>query len=1053
MKQLSLVFVLVMMVTMAFGQRIISGTITDENGPLPYANVIVKGTTIGTTTDLDGKYELKVPEGATTVVVSYTGFTTQEMVLGSSNSINVVLSEGVILEEAVVTALGIKRDEKSLGYAVQEIDGSALNEAKETNIVNALSGKVAGVQVTGASGNLGGSSRILIRGAASVSGENQPLFVVDGIPMDNSNYTSTNQARGAGGYDYGNAAQDINPDDIESVTVLRGANAAALYGSRAANGVILITTKKGSSMSGNNKSIGVSVNSGVSWDNILILADYQNEYGGGYDQNNFYELNGENIPGYGEDESWGPKFEGQPYRPWNSWDEWDTENYEKTVPWEASPDNIKDFFDTGLTFNNNISLGGGDENSNFRLSYTNLNKTGVLPNSSLKRNTINFSGGVTLAEKLHANVSANYVNTKGLGRSGTGYDGNNIMQQFNQWHHRQLRMDELKDYKNPDGSQRVWNRESATNSNPRYTDNPYWIRYENFQNDQRDRIFGTVSLAYDLTDWLTITGRVMDDFYSDYREERIAAGGASESEYVEGVRKVNEINSDLMLGVDRYFGEDISLNVNAGVATRTRTYNRNVGTTIGGLSVPGVYSLENASLVQYDDYFQKEKINSILASASLGYKSMLYLDLTARNDWSSTLPTGDNSYLYPSVSASFVFSELLGNNKILSFGKIRGGWAEVGNDTDPYRTNVTYGAGQSFDGNPIYTVPNSLNNPILKPERTQSWEIGTQLNFLSNRVGLDFTYYDQVSKDQIIAVATSATTGFSSQLINAGKIRNKGIELSLNATPVKLKNDMFTWDVGFNFAKNTSKVEELVEGLDNIQIGSLWGASVNARVGQAYGTIEGTNYVFDASGNKVVGEDGHYLRSETPEVLGSVLADFTGGVNTTFSIKGISISSLFDFQKGGTLFSTSNMFGKYAGQLDETAGNNAKGNPKRDPVADGGGHLNEGVKEDGSVNDIYVETYDRYAGAFGHHALHTYDASFVKWREASIGYTFPDKLFGNTAISNVRLSLTGRNLAILKKNVPHIDPESANSSGNVQGLEGAQLPSLRTIGFNLNLKF
>lgn len=1053
MRKVLLLFgIMLLTVSAALAQRTVMGTVTDTNGePLIGANVLVKGTTIGSVTDFDGKYTIEVPDGVSVLVFSYTGFQTQEVTLGVSNVMDVKMSEGVLLEAAVVTALGVERSEKALGYSVQEVSGGAVDKARETNIVNQLSGKVAGVQVTGSS-NLGGSSRVLLRGASSILGENQPLFVVDGIPLDNSNFSSYNQQRAAGGYDYGNMAQDINPDDIESISVLKGANAAALYGARAANGVILITTKKGQKRA--NQPIGISVNSGFSVQEVFLLPDYQNEYGGGAGPQFATNDDGQLLPDYGYDGSWGPKLDGQMVRHWDSYDEWDTENFGITRPWVANPSNIEDYFETGRTWNNNIALSGGSESAGFRLSYTNVDVKGTQPNSSLKRNVINFNGNVQLSEKLSAHVNGNYVRSEGLGRPLTGY-GESIMSQFNQWYQRQLDTERLKNYKNPDGSQRTWNRNSADDPSPHYWDNPYWERYENVQNDNRDRIFGDLGAQYQFTDWLSVSGRAMTDYYTDRRIERIAVGGVRESLYREDLRTLQENNYELMINFNNLdLTSDLSLNALAGANKRVYGLEENLASTQGGLNTPGFYSLANSvSELSITDNTFERVVNSVFASASFGFKNFLYLDVTARNDWSSTLPSDNNSYFYPSVSTSFVFSELMPTNNVLSFGKLRASWAQVGNDTDPYRLANTYFTLPNFGGSGSASLPNSQNNANLLPEKTTSFEVGAQLNFLRNRITLDATYYNSVTEDLIFNVSQSGASGFTSAIRNAGKVQNNGIELMLNFTPIQT-NDGLTWDIGLNYAANNNEVVELADGVDNIRLAALFGVSVEARPGETYGTIIGYDFARDENGNKLVDASGAYVSTDEVVPIGSILPDFTGGVSTALSYKGFEISGLIDFQKGGSLHSLSNQWGKYSGMLQTTVENNVR----EDGIVVEGvyapGTMIDGVDVSGQQNETVLDAQSHFFLNQGYiiHAADVYDASFVKLRELRITYTLPGSFVSNTPFTGASISLVGRNLAILSSNIPNVDPQSAVSSANIQGFEGGQLPSERSIGVNLNFR-
>ena len=1066
-------------------ERTISGTVTSaENGEaLPGVNVVLKNTTIGTVTDIEGTYRLSVPEEGGTLTFSFIGLEGQEVEIGSQSVINMEMSEDAQqLSEVVVTGLGMEREEASLGYAVQEIDGEGLVKARETNLVNSLSGKVAGVQITGSS-NIGGSSRVLVRGANSIRGDNQPLFVVDGTPIDNSNFTTNTQAAAGGGYDYGNAAQDLNPDDIASITVLKGPAASAIYGSRGSNGVIEITTKKGSARKG----VGISVNSGLSFQQVYVLPDYQNQYGAALilDENGERVLDADGYPiiNHGLDGSWGAPLDGSVVtRHWDSYDEWDTENFGVARPMLPSPNNVEDFFRLGRTWNNNIALSGGNDLATFRLSYTNLSQQGTQENSNLERNTVNFSGSVNLTERLTAGVTANYINTDVKGRPGTGYGDRNVMQMFNQWYQRQLDTDRLRNYVNPDGTQRTWNRKGPGNPAPNYFNNPFLDRYVNYQQDARNRIFGNMSLSYEFTDWLTVTGRAMTDRYTDRREERAAIGSVEEPFYEEVVREVSESNFDLIANVNTNISEDISFSGFVGGNIRLNNQYRNEARTQDGLNIPNFFNILNSGgNPRVDDYFEEKRVNSLFGSASFGYRDFLYLDVTARNDWSSTLPEGNNSYFYPSATGSFVFSELVSPNW-LSLGKVRVGWAQVGNDTDPYRLASTYIPIANYGSFANATVPNVLNNANLKPEITTAWEVGAQVGFFNNRLNLDATYYDSETRDQIFAVDVSGATGYSSRVVNAGRVTNRGVELMLNITPIQLNNS-FQWDVSVNWARNINQVAELTEDTKTIRLASLFGVYVEAKEGETYGAITGPTVAVDRNtGKYIVDANGRYVEEPNQGVVGSVLADWTGGLSNTFSFKGFRLSALIDMQQGGSLYSLSHMWGRYSGVLAETAGNNTLGNPLRDPVVvdnDGNASPNSGgvildavvqsvdsdnnpvVDEDGyPVSDGTVNTTaisaNRWGGdhySRGRASQNVFDASFVKLREVQFGYSLPGSLIEGTPFTNVTISLVGRNLAILHKNIPHVDPEGAVSSSNIQGFEGGQLPTERSFGVNVNLKF
>ncbi len=1054
----------------AYAQKTITGTVTDDaNETIIGASVLVKGTMNGTITEVDGTYKITVSDTATTLVFSYVGYTTKEIKI-EGKVIDAMLLEGIEMEKIVVTALGISRKEKSLGYATQSIDGDALTQTRDANVVNSLQGKIAGVQITGSS-NLGGSSRILLRGASSIKGQNQPLFVIDGVPLDNSNFaardnssTGKDQQRGGGGYDYGNAIQDINPDDIESVNVLKGPAATALYGNRGANGVIMITTKKGKMGKKGKSPIGVTISSGFQFNEVAVLPNYQNQYGGGAGDvfsTSTIDTN-QKVVDFGYDGSWGPKFGDQQVRQWDSYDDWDNNNYGKTRAWKANPNNIKDFFRTGLLATNNISFNGANETGAFRLSYTNTHQIGTQVNSGLDRHNIGFNGNHKFTDKLSANVSVNFVATEANGRPLTGYS-ESIMSQFNQWFQRQADMSRLRNYKNPDGTQRTWNRKSEQNGAPNYWDNPFWERYENGERDRRERMFGQVGLTYKINDFLSVSTRAMTDFYTDRREEWVAKGGVRESKYSETVRFVRENNYEAMLKFNKRFGEDLSIAAFVGTNFRRNVYSRNGASSQGGLNTVGLYNLGNSvSGIKIDDYNEEQEIFSSFANANIGFKDFLYLDLSYRFDINSTLPVGKNLYNYYSLSGSFIFSEFIPKNKVLTFGKLRVGYASAGNGTTPYNLNNTYITNPSYGNNGLATVPNALNNSNLKPEIKNSFETGLDLKFLDNKLGLDVTYYNEVTTNQIFNVAASAATGYTSRWINAGKVLNHGVEATVYYNPIKTKD--FNWDLGINFAKNYNTVLALAEGTDNIRLASLFGVSLEARIGETYGTFYGYDYVRDANNNKLVNSaNGRYVRTDEVVALGSVLADFTGGVSNTFTWKGISLYVSIDFQGGGKIFSLSNQWGKNSGILEETVMettiNGTTANIREQGIIVDGVAATQDADgnwvSDGTANSTVIgaQSHFFYNQGYVLNAADIYDASFVKLREMRLSYAFPKSVFAKTPFRSVRLSIVGRNIAILHKNVPNIDPEAGVSSGNIQGFEGGQLPTERSVGFNLSLKF
>ena len=1077
------VFTFLLAATMySYGQRTISGTVTSskDKQPLIGAVVLVEKTAIGTSTDIDGKYSLTVPDSAKNLIFSYTGMKTKTVLI-TGTTMDLVMDENEkVLEDVVVTALGVKRDRKALGYASQEVKGEDINTAKDANLVNNLQGKIAGVQISGNS-NIGGSSRITIRGIKSLTGENQPLFVIDGVVIDNSNFATSDVTQGAQGYDYGNAAQDINSDDIESINVLKGGAATALYGSRGANGVIVITTKRGAKH-GNEKGkspIGVTVSENLMFNQVSVLPDYQNQYGAGYGP---YVLPDETNPAQtrlslADDASWGPRIDGRLIRQYASYDPYDP-LYGKATPYVAHPNNIKDFFQTGYIANTNVSMDGANDKGNFRLSFSNLDQKGTVPNSSLKRNTISFSGGYNFTDKLFANINATYVHNEGLGRPAIGY--NSLFSNFTQWWERQLDMNDLKNYINPDGSQRAWNLNPVQQADgsfkyvPYFWNNPYWTVYKNYENDHRDRVFGNAELGYKLLKWLTVKGRFTTDFYNETREERVALGSASASGSTPGYSleqiAVRENNYEGTITAQHAIKDQFDIAALFGINRRDQKTVDNFSQTQGGLNVPDWFALENsANPVAVNNFRSEKTVNSVFGSASLGWRHMLYLDLTARNDWSSSLyaPTNTSNkvdYFYPSVSGSWVFSELLKKKKVLSFGKIRGGWAKVGNDTDPYHTQTRTSVGANFGTNPTFAIPNTFGNPSLRPEQIFTWEVGTDLSFFDDRIKIDAAYYHSLTKDNIFRIEQSGATGTEYRWANAGVLQNQGIELATTVVPVKTKSG-FSWSIGLNFGKNYNVVKELYKDAAGNKVTSLtlgqapFSCTLEAREGMAYGQIVGYDFAYDKNGNKIVDANGNYVKTSQVQPLGSILPDYTGGVSTTLAYKGLSLYVLFDFQHGGHLFSMTNMWGTYDGTLAITAANGVRETGLVLPGVNLTGYDAQGNPlTDGSKNTTKISAIDYFQngsgnGYFGPQRVNVYDASFVKLREIRLMYALPSKIFQKSPIRGISLGFVARNLAILMKHVPNIDPESATSTSNIQGFEGGAKPAERSMGFNVSVKF
>ncbi|ADY29957.1 SusC/RagA family TonB-linked outer membrane protein [Cellulophaga lytica] len=1046
-------------------QKTISGTVTDQDGiPLPGVNILVKGTTTGTQTDFDGKYSISASSGQV-LLFTYLGQTPTSRTVNNQDVINVQMTEDAeALQEVVVTALGISREKKSLGYSTQTVSGDDIAETRSSNALNAMSGKVAGVQISNNSGNLGGSTRIVLRGPSSITQENRPLMVVDGIPLDNSNYNSSSTQTGGGGRDFGDAGFDINPDDIETMNILKGGAAAALYGSRASNGVILITTK-----SGKKGKAQITINSGITFDKVNILPKVQNLYGGGAgDASTIGQvgfgtttINGTvyNVVDYGTDESWGPRYEGQQVLHWDAFDPEFSDDYLQTRPWVA-PKNDKDsFWNTGVTYNNGVSFSQGTEKSTVRLSANKTSTTGIVPNSELNKSSVNFNATSQLTDKLKVDALVNLTITDGFNRPASGYTGSGVVQQMYQFGQTSLDFERLKKYKREDGTQRSWNRVSAEDGSPRYSDNPYWTLYENTSEDKRTRWYGNIGATYNFTDELYVVAKIYADTYDFRINDRRAVGSQSPAFYTETDRDFQEINYEARLHFDKKFMDDkFSVNSFIGTNRRDNEFHRLSATTSGGLVVPGLYNISNSSdpaqATEYDSY---KRVNSVYGSVSLGYDNFAYLTVVGRSDWSSTLPENDNSFFYPGVNGSIVFSNLI-KADWLSFGKIRGGYAEVGSDTDPYQLATTFVADIPFLGDVPFSTNGISQNPNLRPELKQTYEVGLEMAFLKNRLSFDLTYYNEETSDLITPVTVDPSTGYNSTFTNAGVLRNRGIEALVNITPIQTED--FSWDFTWNFSKNDNELLEIIDGVESLQIASFPfnSVSINAVVGESYGVIRGTNFVFDDQGNKVVNANGSYAETQNVENLGSILPDYNMGFKNSFRYKNLSLGFLIDVQKGGKYRSLTNIWGNYSGILEQTATNNKR---EVGTVLEGvtgtitydanGDYVVTNTAPNTQVISAQQEGTDYY---FGADAANVFNADYVKLREVSLSYKLPSNLLKNTGISAVNISAFGRNLGVWGLDNDNFDPEVATSgSGNIQGSEGGSLPSTKSYGLNLQLKF
>lgn len=1029
----------------------IQGEVYDRNRlPLPGVSIILKSSAkVNTATDIDGKFSLQVSEELpVTLIFNFLGYKTQEVdVYDSNEPISVVLSENNnLLDEVVVTALGINREKKSLGYTTQELKSDALKGNKEPNLLNSLSGKLAGVRITNSQGDMG-SSRIIIRGETSIAGNNQPLFIVDGIPVDNSQLNSGGATR-----DFRNAIADLNPEDIESMSVLKGPNAAALYGSRAAQGVILITTKSGKGQKG----IGVSVNSGVIFSTVASLPEFQNTFGQGSNGLfSFVDGKGGGIND-GVDESWGPRMNGQLIPQFFSNGE--------AVPFVAHPNNVRDFFNTGVTFNNGVSVSGSDDKYNFRLGVNHENQKGVVPNTQIKKTNFSINTSYQLTKRVKVGATANYIVTDvpNLPGGPSGGRAAGVMLQF-LWFGRQVDINKLRE-----------NRD--VNWNNSYYSNPYWNAYYNTTEQKRNRLIGDIHTDINIAKGLDFKFRTGTDYYNDRRKYQIKYGtnGTPYGSYAEDAYTINENNTEGILTYTRELNKDFQLDALGGFNIRNKTYENNYQKA-PRLAVPDLYTLTNSrDPLTSSNSYSKLRVYSGYASVQLGYKGYAYLNLTGRNDWSSTLPRNNRSYFYPSVNASFVLTEALQvKSDVLNFLKLRGGWSEVGKDADPYQLATIYNFETAFEGNPIQTSSQEKNNPDLRPETTRSTEFGLEGSFFKNRVRLDVAVYNTNSIDQILKIKTSASSGYTSQLLNAGKINNKGLEVQLDVIPVETKK--FKWNVGINYSVNKSKVNVLdKEGLiENYEIGNSGGVQVLASVGQAYGILYGTGYLRDDSGNIIVASNGLPKADPQKKVLGHYTPDWLGGIINTFTYKNFDFSFLIDASIGGSIYSGTNRTGNYTGVLAQTlpgrgaengglqyylSGNNKVLIPEGSTPPAGAtvyddGMVFKGVLENGTPNTTVISAQQYYKASYNINEAYVYKADYIKFREIKLTYTFNKSFTKSLGLQGANISAFGRNLFFIYKDAPNIDPETAFNTGNAQGLESLALPTTRSFGLNINLQF
>lgn len=1055
---------LISTVGIAFAQnRTITGKVTsgEDSSPLPGVNIVVKGTSRGATSDVNGTYTLSVPDNAQTLTFSFIGFKTSDVSIGNRSTVDMVLQpDASTLQEVVVTALGISREKKALNYAVQELKQEKLNIARDQNVANALAGKIAGVQVLGQSGAKFGSPSIRIRGVNSLSG-GDPLYVVDGTPTDVS---------------------QVNMDDVENLSVLKGPSATALYGNRASAGVIVITTKR--AKAGETR---LDINHSTTLDMVGMLPKYQNEYGGGYSQEwetfefdpalhpaDWASFNGQKILDYSADESWGPRLDGSPHRSAFSWQQ--GPQFGQLTPFSPQPNNVRDFFAKPISNNTNIAFSRGTDAFQSRISYSHIINNGIVPNSSQTRDFISAKNTIKFGSKLSANLNINYTAFKTnnlpadrygssggttpsnspLGISNATLNGyNQTIGSFNQWFQRQLNIDDLRNYKNPDGTFRSWNIGSPTDPRPKYWDSPFTQVYENTNTNRSDRLFGDFGLTYEFTPFLKASATVRRDQNYFTQESRVAQGTLNEGGlggYATFGASSRENNYEALVSYNQEVA-DFSLVANVGGNIRYNRIDGQFQATVGGLSAPNFYNIA-ASINRpiANNYLYERQVNSLFGNVSVGYKDFVFVEASIRNDWASTLPKGNNSYLYPSISAGLVFSELIPQNSILSYGKIRAGYAQVGTDVGPYQTALAYGSGTAYGSNATLFLPGTLPNASLQPGLSSSYEGGIDLRFLNNRLGFEFTAYRNDNKNQIIPIPVTPTSGYTNAVINAGLIQTSGLELHINAVPVRSASG-FTWEFDINLDRNRSKVIKLQDGLTNYQIdGPQWRTlTLNAREGEDWGLLVGQGIKKDANGNRLVYSSGDnaglYIKEENVP-LGSVLPKFKGGFLNTFTYKGLSLRINADFIAGGKFFSTTKMFNNYSGLGAETAGLNELGKPLRDDPATGGGVLLEGVTEDGQPNTTRVDAQNLYENwLFALNEYWIYDKSYIKLREVAIGYNFPKSILGKF-IKSANVSLIARNPLLIYSAIGGgIDI----SESETLWYEGGQLPPVRSFGVNLRL--
>lgn len=1056
----------------------VKGVVTKQDGEIMLGVVVAeKGTNNATMTNENGEYEIAISSPTHILIYSLSGLKSLEQNVNNRSLINVTMQDDpILLNEVVVTALGISREKKALGYAFQEVKGETL-DGHVSNFTSALSGKVAGVTIN-TNSTVGGNSRIVIRGESSLNYQaNQPLYVIDGVPVGNDAVQNHN------GADFGNSAAEFNPNDVESVSVLKGAAAAALYGSRAANGVIMITTKSGKSQKG----FGVSYSGTFSKETPLRLPQLQTLFGQGkngiYEGSNFGYSNGGLYPnGVNDDydESWGPRLDGQPRVQFDS----PTDNgyragdvYLKdrgnpiATPWVANPDNLKDFFESGYTRVHNVAISNSNTNGSFRASYTNHEQEGLTPNNKLTRNTFNINSIYRLNKWIDASFIGNYIKTESTNRPDLGY-GRETPMYFFIWLPQSNNINSYKNYWIP-GMEGIHQFQGNYGENH---NNPYFYQYENTTEQKKDKFFGNLKLDVKITDNLKFMVRGGTDFYSDFRPRKMAVSTANNPEgyYQETKITFQENNYDGLITYNTSINQDFDIIANLGANYMDRVHRTSINTA-SSLIIPGLYSLSNSKeRPSVSAYGYHKRTNSIYGSVQIDFRRMVFLDISGRNDWSSTLPSDNNSYFYPSITASALLNEFVKLPSSFDLLKLRVGYAQVGNDTDPYNLRTTYSTNGFYGDYALISEESSLRNKNLKPELISTIETGLEFSLFKNRLRADLSWYRSDSKDQILNLQTTPVSGYNSQVINAGKLRNTGFELVLGGTPIKLSNG-FEWNIDINFATNRGKVLELAEGLDELIVSAPGeDAKMMAKVGERLGQLYGPGFerVKDGSmkGQIIIGSNGLPVKTTDPILLGNVNPDWTAGIHNNFSYKRVSLSFLFDIHQGGVFVSRTLNKGIGAGQLVETeVGRGAREAGKEYDglyyiegaalLADGSYTSNLTINDGTYSQGVYgTDARSFHKNYYDHNSeAQLLDASFVKLRELKLGYQLPQSLLKKVYLQNATVSLFGRDLLLFtdSKN-KHIDPENAmanTGNGLVLGFENLSIPSSRSVGIQVNVSF